>query len=145
MTNITLRIDSVNYVITIKDFKFGWVKEYWEEERTLSGAYRKNIRGFSPVLELNFEDDTQLKTVINIIGSAILNEKTIQYVGDDGVLNVLPEKAEYIEDYVNQIKRQPNSLVLSGNIQDKIGFFVTGILCGDEVVTCGREDVLCGG
>lgn len=146
MRNITLKYGSVEDTITIKDFSFKWIEVFWNDgEVSITGNKRNNHRGYQPVLELNFEYDTQLNTVAQKISDAISAGDTIQYVTDDGVLPVVPEQFESVEDYVNRISKKPSTLVLEGNIQGREAFIVTGVLCGFTDVYCGQTNVLCGG
>jgi hypothetical protein len=148
MNSITLRyIGDVTTEdeIIIKDFSFRWIEKYWDERISLSGQREQKIRGYEPVLELQFEQDTQLKAVLENIFDCINSGGTVQYVDDGGVLRVVPESGQKITDYLTQVSRKPATLVLMGNIQKGIGFNIAGVLCGSTIVRCGATNVLCGG
>lgn len=147
MTSITLEYitgTTDTDTIVIKDASFKWVQEYYPEAVSIGGQRRNDTRGFSPVLVLEFEHDIQLVSVFNKILSTILDDGVIRYSTSDGVLPMYPENAIYINDFKNQIKRKSSTLVLTGNIQDDMNFYITGILCGSTDVTCGQTDILCG-
>ena len=131
--------------ITVKDFSFQWIEQFWEDQGvSITGKKRNNHRGYMPVLELNFEYDEQLLSVSEKIKDTLDNFGVVQYIDDDGVIPVVPDEFEYKDEYVNQVKKKPSTLVLMGDIQGR-EFIVTGILCGDIDVTCGQTNVLCGG
>ena len=148
MTDITLKyIDNgeTTDTITIKDFSFKWVEVLWNDDSvSITGKKRNNHRGYQGVLELQFEYDEQLLSVSEKIKDTLDNFGVVQYIDDDGVIPVVPDEFEYKDEYVNQVKKKPSTLVLMGDIQGR-EFIVTGILCGDIDVTCGQTNVLCGG
>lgn len=132
--------------ITIKDMSFRWVEVFWnDDEVSITGKKRNNHRGYQAVLELNFEYDEQLLNVSENIKTALDAGEVVQYSSNDGEIVVVPSSFEYRDDYINQIKTKPSTLVLEGNIQSSRQFIITGILCGSTVVTCGQTNVLCGG
>lgn len=131
-------------VITIKDASLQWDEMLWGVDGvSVTGKKRENHRGWQAYLEIDFEYSSQLISVAENIKLALDEGNIIQYM-EDGVIPITPVSFKYTDDYKSQIKRKPSTLVLEGNIQDYRGLYVTGILCGSEVVTCGQDNVLCG-
>lgn len=130
--------------ITVKDFDFVWVEEFWDKGVSITGKKRNAHRGYKPLLELQFENDIQLNTVAKEILDT-LQTGTVYYTNEKGDLPLVPTEFRSFGDYLNQIERKPSTLVLEGNIQSNRTFIITGVTCGATDVFCGQTDVLCGG
>jgi len=129
--------------IVVKDYSFKWIDEHWEDGISITGKKRNVLRGYRPVLELNFEHDWQLNEVAEEIFT-VLQTGIVQYSTTEGEIPVVPTSFESRGDYLRQVRRKPSTLVLEGNIQGESEFIVTGVLCGATDIFCGQTDILCG-
>lgn len=105
--------------VTIKDFSFQWNEIFWGDSApSITGKNRNMHRGWQPVLTLEFEHNDTLRSVAETIYTTLQTGSLGYIVDEETIVYVVPDEFQSEERHQWKLKRQPERLVLIGNLSD---------------------------